>query len=120
MKFFQKKQKCPRDMNSFPLYNIMYSETESSTEPMSSADKDLLCETMKKLDMEGFELCYGLMKCFAHEQNDDSSPPYNPKKNKTGYKFDIEDIPDRLLAILLRFSLKHVEKLKEESMRFVA
>ena len=106
-------------MNSFPLFNVIYSETETMA-TVSSVDKDRLCETMKKLDAEGFELCYGLMKCFAHSyNNDNASPPYNPKKNKTGYKFDVDEIPDRLVSILLHFSLKHVDKLKEESARFV-
>jgi hypothetical protein len=105
-------------MTSFPLYNVILSETENMNN-VTVSDKEQLCENIKNMDAEGFELCYALIKCYSQQfHKDNTSPPFHPKKSKIGYKFDIDDIPDRLICILLQFTNKHVEKLREDSVRF--
>ena len=102
---------------SFPLFEIILSEIDEDHKPLES-EKENLCEHIKKMDNEGYEMLYALMKSYAirFDQNYDS-PPFQPKKTQKGYKFDIDTLPDRLIKILDRFVKKHNEKLREETIR---
>lgn len=99
---------------NFPLFDMVLAETEGST----VVDKNELCDLVRKLDEEGSELIYALMKCYAYRfHNDDSSPPFQAKKCKGGYKFEVSNLPDRLIRILHHFALKHYQKIQEERSR---
>lgn len=99
---------------NFPLFDIILGEIDTT----GDIDKNKLCERIKKLDDEGYELMYALMKCYAQRFHDDyTSPPFQGKKCKGGYKFDISILPDQLMRILYHFVIKHHEKMKEENLR---
>lgn len=102
---------------SFPLFEIILSEIDENLKPLES-EKENLCDEIKKLDSEGYEMLYALMKSYAirFDQNYDS-PPFQPKKTQKGYKFDIDALPDKLIMILDSFVKKHNEKIKEDTIR---
>ena len=101
-------------MNTFPLFDMIYTETESHY----PFEEDSFCEKVKKMDDEGYELMYVLMKCYALKFNlDTNSPPFHPKKYKNTFKYDVTVLPPRLLKMLVYFTDKHTQKLKEESLR---
>jgi len=103
--------------NNFPLFDVIYSETENMEE--SSINVASFAEKVKHLDDEGYELLYALMKCYAIKYNLDShSPPFQAKKYKNTYKFDLNVVPPRLLTMLIHFTDKHTQKLHEELVRF--
>lgn len=100
---------------SFPLFDMIYNETEDINHTLSKIDKENFCESIKKMDDEGYELLYALIKCYAIKYNKDySTPPFMAKKCKAGYKFDVDVLPERLLYILIHFVKKHQEKLRED------
>lgn len=102
---------------TFPLFDMIYTETGTISN-LTNIEKEQLCEKIKKMDDEGYELLYALIKSYALKYSDDFlSPPFNAKKCKGGYKFDIQNIPDRLVVILSYFVSKHEEKLKEDKLR---
>lgn len=99
---------------NFPLFDIILGEIDNT----GDIDRNKLCDNIKRLDEEGYELMYALMKCYAHRfQEDGASSPFQGKKCKGGYKFDTSQIPDRLLQMLSHFVKKHLEKMKEEKIR---
>ena len=100
---------------TFPLFEIILSEIKDD-DNITEKEDTFLCEKIKKLDSEGNEIMYALMKCYAikFEQNYDS-PPFHPKKITKGFKYNLDKIPKKLLRILLTFVKKHDDKLKEEN-----
>jgi len=105
-------------MSSFPLFDMILSEIDQNDNQLTFMDKETLCERVKKFDEEGYELMYALIKCYAVKYTDDfSSPPFAAKKCKGGYKFDMTNLPDRLIIILYHFVDKHDKKLQEELLR---
>lgn len=105
--------------SSFPLFEIMLSEIDSD-QIIQDSEKTELCEKIKKMDNEGYELIYALMKSYAirFDQNFES-PPFHPKKIQKGYKFDIDLLPNKLILILSHFVKKHNQKLMEETIRLL-
>ena len=102
---------------SFPLFDMIYAETENASHP-TDAEREHFCDAIKKMDEEGYELLYALIKCYAIKYEQDSeTPPFSAKKCKNGYKFDISSIPNRLFHVLNHFVVKHKAKLREETHR---
>lgn len=102
---------------NFPLFDIILGEIDTNK---STIDIKRLCDNIKRLDEEGYEFMYALIKCYALRFNEDcASPPFQGKKCKGGYKFDVAQIPDHLLHILNHFVDKHINKMKEEHIRNV-
>ena len=99
----------------FPLFEIILSDIKDDDD-INEKEENYLCEKIKKLDNEGHEMIYALIKCYAIKfENNYDSPPYDPKKTGKGFKYCIEKIPRKLLKILLNFVKKHDDKLKEEN-----
>jgi hypothetical protein len=101
---------------SFPLFDMIYAETDNMPN-CTNTDKEHFCDAIKKMDEEGYELLYALIKCYAIKYDKDGGIPFAAKKCKNGYKFDISAIPDRLFNVLNHFVAKHKAKLREETHR---
>jgi hypothetical protein len=102
----------------FPLFDTIYQETEAIQSPLQYEEKMELCNEIKDLDQEGFDLVYAIIRTFylAKENGHYEFVPYSPKINKTGYKFDTTFLPPRLLIMIRHFVTLHRNKLKEESL----
>lgn len=104
----------------FPLFNALYKETETMKDNIVSYDdRLLLMEEIKSLDKDGHEYLYALIRNYQLEidKGDFNELPYDPKVNKTGYKFEMRKMPDRLIIILKHFVHLHLKKLMEEKAR---
>jgi hypothetical protein len=97
---------------TFPLYQDLF---KNSTETdLTDDQKDELIKKIKKMDLEGHELIYALIRCFQLENETNYELPYEGKSLKLGYKFDLEKFPKKLRQIVYKFSEKHLEKMKED------
>jgi len=106
--------------NMFPLFKALYNETEGiKNNNVSYEERLVLQDEIKSLDKDGHEYLYALIRNYQLEiDNDDFHElPYNPKVNKTGYKFEMKKMPDRLIIILKHFVDLHRKKLMEEKAR---
>ena len=103
----------------FPLFDTIYQETESIQAPLQYEEKMELCNKIKDLDQEGYDLVYAIIRSFylSMENGHYDFVPYSPKINKTGYKFDTTFFPPRLLIMIRHFVNLHVNKLEEERER---
>jgi hypothetical protein len=103
----------------FPLFDTLYQETEAVQTPLNYEEKMKMCEDIKELDQEGYDLLYAIIRNFylVKENGRFDSIPYSPKINKTGYKFDTTFFPPRLIIMIRYFVALHLEKLKEEQQR---
>ena len=103
-------------MSSFPLYDNLNQKTENITEVLSTEEKKKLSENIKKIDTDGHKMIYALIRYYQmkHNQNNGVDLPYSSKKQKSGYKFDIDYLPQQLQQILFHFSKIHLNKMKED------
>ena len=96
-------------MTNFPLYdNIITKLEEQNTNistPIQNADKIKFAEFVKNSNQNVHEFIYMLIKVHQLKADNTSSTnlPYNGKEQKSGLKFDIDNIPSQLQHILLEF-----------------
>ncbi len=83
---------------------------------MSLEEKTNLIKLVKKIDTDGCELIYAIVKCYQIENDKhfSSTLPYEGKTVKTGMKWDIDKLPNKLLRMIEIFLKKHVLKMNEE------
>ena len=73
----------------------------------------MLSDNIKGIDNDGHKMIYALIRYFQmkHFQNNGVELPYSSKKQKSGYKFDIDCLPQQLQQILFLFSKIHLKKM---------
>jgi hypothetical protein len=83
---------------------------------MSLEEKTNLTKLVKKIDIEGGELVYAIVKCYQVENDKQFSNtlPYDGKTVKTGMKWDLDKLPSKLLRMIEIFLKKHILKMSEE------
>jgi methyltransferase-like protein len=82
-------------------------------------DRDALKKNVKKLDIKGQELIFGIIVTFSVNTSENPDGfPYGGKRNKSGnIRFDLNSLPDELIKILTVFAKKHLNKMKEDELR---
>lgn len=100
----------------FPLFDTLYQGTSNIKTPLTYEEKMTLCNDIKELDQEGFDLLYAIIRHFflAKENGRFDLIPYSPKVHKSGYKFDTTFLPPRLLIMIRHFVAMHLKKLGED------
>ena len=104
-------------LHNFTLYNVLVNEVEDNE--MSAEEKINLSKLIKKIDIEGCEFVYAIIRCYQIEhdivdQHVSTTLPYEGKITKTCIKWDMEKFPNTLLRMIELFLKKHVLKMNEE------
>jgi hypothetical protein len=102
-------------MSKFPLYDRLSSNTPSRD--LTMAQKMSFVKKIKKIDQNGYELMYALMRMYQLENEEENSSfivPYNGVFQNNDIIFDINELPKKLRQILLKFLTVHIRKMKEE------
>jgi hypothetical protein len=104
-------------LHNFTLYNVLVKEAENTE--MSAEEKINMSKLIKKIDIEGCEFVYAIIRCYQIErdtvdQHVSSSLPYEGKMTKTCIKWDMDKFPNDLLRIIELFLKKHILKMNEE------
>tara|TARA_Y100000816_G_C25848215_1_gene443110 strand:- start:289 stop:600 length:312 start_codon:yes stop_codon:yes gene_type:complete len=91
-----------------PLYDNLYKYINNENLVNTDLDenqKNLFVKSIKKIDKNGMELLYILIRYYQvnHDDLHSLELPYNSKKQKLGYKFDLDLLPNTLKQILYRF-----------------
>jgi hypothetical protein len=100
-------------MSDFPLYQDLVKNIEEN-KVITDEDKNDLIKKIKKVDENGHELIYALIRKYQLQNENGFGLPYEGKMMKLGLKFDLENIPDNCIQLLILFCDKHLEKMKEE------
>ena len=94
------------------LYNSLNSESGSNI------DRERLKQDIKKLDIKGQELIYGLIVIHHLEDNETNVIPCGGKRLKNGcLRFDLNVLSDDLVKILSNFCEKHLVRMEEDRIR---
>ena len=85
-----------KNMSKFPLYDSLYKEAEDKD--ISSPHRKFFLSKIEKLDQDGYELIYVLIKIYYLKHNDDSGIvlPYNGK-------YVNKNLPCQVFSVLLAY-----------------
>lgn len=99
--------------HNLPIYDNLLINIESSNDAISDSIKqDLINRITAYKDTH--ELLFAIIRCYQlNNSNNITNLPFYCKylKTKKGYKFDIDNIPDKLIRVMVEFY-----KLHEKSM----
>ena len=102
-------------MSKFPLYDSL-SKNIPETD-LTVSQKKLFIKRLDKIDHEGHELVYALIRMYQMENNEENTSftlPYNGKFIDNDISFDLNSLPIPLKQILSNFLSAHIAKMKEE------
>jgi hypothetical protein len=105
-------------MSNFPLYNRL--QLKLSAQPLSYGQKREFVKRVEKLDKEGHELIYAIIRTFQIENENDTfshNIPYDGKREDKGLQFTFGNLPENLGKMLHKFSILHLKKMKDEFKR---
>tara|TARA_A100001388_G_C28468447_1_gene356549 strand:+ start:147 stop:482 length:336 start_codon:yes stop_codon:yes gene_type:complete len=103
----------------FPLFQTIYRQTADVELTMTNDEKLELSEKIHTLDRTGQEHLYAIIRNFQLEfdKDDFDELPYKVKVKKSGYKWEMQKLPSRLVVMIRYFVDLHLEKLQEETQR---
>ena len=96
-------------MTSLPVYNNIINKLPNEINNINLEDKRNLVENINN-NKDTHEILFTIIRLYQiNNSNNVSSSPYQSKwlKTKNGYKFDIDNIPNKLLYILIEFYKLH-------------
>jgi hypothetical protein len=104
---------------NLPIYDILYNE--SSDNDLTQTEKDNFIKLIKKIDNEGSEIIYAIIKiyCINNFTGENQNYLYGAKFLKCSIKFDLDDFPHRLKQMLNKFLNKHIKKMDEDNQRVI-
>ena len=74
---------------------------------------------IQNLDKTGQEHLYAIIRNYQleYDKDDFDELPYKVKVKKSGYKWEMQKLPPRLVVMIRNFVELHLEKLQEETQR---
>jgi hypothetical protein len=111
--------------SSFVLFDVLAKKCQTGAPDITVEECKELIENARKLDREGFEYMFVLIKTFSNMEKQGEDIPYKGQKineNKQNdrvcdIKFDIRNFNPMLRKILLEFTRLHLEKMADERKR---
>ena len=102
-------------MVNFPLYDNLVSKLPSDI-VIEDTDKQQLIQNINEYN-DTHELVFAVIRCYQiNNSNNINNEPFYSRylKTKNGYKFDINNIPDKLIKMLMDFYIIHEKSEKSE------
>ena len=98
-------------MTSLPVYENIINKLPNEIEHLKLEDKKQLIENITN-NKDTHEIIFVIIRLYQiSNSNNVSSSPYQSKwlKTKNGYKFDLDNIPNKLMYILKEFYNLHFQ-----------
>ena len=102
-------------MSKFPLYDNIIKDIPKKD--LSTNQKKVFIKRVQKIDSNGHELIYALIRMYQIENSDQETSftlPYNGIYVENNINFDLENLPTTLKQMLFKFVEVHLAKMKEE------
>lgn len=101
-------------MSKFPLYDSLSKDIPEVD--LTPTEKRLFIKRIEKIDKNGHELVYALVRMYQveNEENTSFTLPYNGTFVDGDIHFDLDKFPMYLKQILFKFLVVHIDKMKEE------
>ena len=119
------KYKMEQQKSSFVLFDVLAKKCQQGAPDITIEECKELIENARKLDREGFEYMFVLIKTYSNMEKQGDDIPYKGQKineNKQNdrvcdIKFDIRNFNPMLRKMLLEFTRLHLEKMSDERRR---
>jgi hypothetical protein len=101
-------------MSNFPLYDNLLAEVQTF-EDLNNKQKDQFMKLIDDIDENTSELIYALIRVYQLENSENKNTftlPYDGKFIDKDIKFDLNELPNQLKQILLKFLLLHEKNKK--------
>jgi hypothetical protein len=103
-------------MSEFPLYDRLLIGLPVG--PLTRIRKKTFVSSVSKLDTNGHELVYALIRMHQIQHEDDRADlPWKGSVKSTGIEFDLNDMPNILQQILFKFAKTHMTVMQNEPVR---
>ena len=102
-------------MSKFPLYDSLLKDI--SDNDLTSTEKRVFLKRIIKIDKNGNELVYALIRMYQVENKEENTSftlPYNGAFVESDIHFDLDKFPNTLKQLLFKFLGVHLNKMKEE------
>lgn len=102
-------------MSKFPLYDSLLKDIPETD--LTVTQKRIFIKRVSKIDTNGHELVYALIRMYQVENNEENTSftlPYNGTYVENDISFDLDKLPNKLKQILFKFMGFHIDKMKEE------
>jgi hypothetical protein len=102
-------------MSKFPLYDSLSKDLTRGD--LTAPQKKVFINRILKIDKNGHELVYALVRMYQVETNEENTSftlPYNGTFVDSDIHFDLDKFPINLKQILFKFLNVHIGKMKEE------
>jgi hypothetical protein len=102
-------------MSKFPLFDSLSNDIPDKD--LTLSQKGLFIKRMNKIDKNGHDLVYALIKMYQVENNEENTSfklPYNGTFIENNINFDLDKFPYDLKHILSKFVNVHIDKMIEE------
>ena len=106
-------------MANFPLYDNL--NVNLKNKDLLVREKTDFITKINKIDHDGIELIYALIKVHyiknKEDQDQEYALPYEGKYVEGDMKFDLDNFPTDLKQILYKFIDRHMKKMEEDKQR---
>ena len=102
-------------MTEFPLYTSL--KNGIPDKDLTATQKADFVKKIEKMNTDGHELIYALIKTFYINNKESETPfttPYDGKLVKSNITFDMDNLPLKLRQIIYKFIKIHTKKVKED------
>jgi hypothetical protein len=104
-------------MSKYPLYDNLCKNI--SCKDLTAIQKRAFIKRMEKIDVNGNELVYALIRmhqCENKEENTSFTLPYNGYFIDGDIAFNLDKFPIKLKQVLFKFLEVHINKMQEEQL----
>jgi hypothetical protein len=102
-------------MSHFPLYDNLLDDIDDTD--LTVSQKNKFIRNVKKIDKNGHELIYALIRMYQLENNEENISfmiPFKGTYVDNNICFDLDILPLKLKQMLFKFINIHISKMKEE------
>lgn len=97
-----------------PVYTLIKNSIQDTKTDLSDVDKQTLVQSINTIDKNGAELIYAIIRSYENDNGGDNTIPFNGKIQKSGIRFELENMDIFLKKILCEFVKKHTEMLSQD------
>ena len=103
----------------FPLFETLYAQTEGDDQIIDYESRINLMNHIKELDTISHEYIAAIIRYYAleYEKYPFDTLPYKVKVNKNGYKWEMSNLPKRVILMIKKFVEIHLKSLSEDHQR---
>lgn len=92
-----------------PVYTLLKNSIQNPLVDLSDIDKQSLVQFINTIDKNGAELIYAIIRSYENDNGGDSTIPFNGRIQKSGIRFELENMDITCKKILFEFMKKHKE-----------